>query len=195
MSATEVGLLPGTDGGGTYHPRFTVPCALTENGGADRSGSIAGSLKETLRNFDKRGCPLTQPTRQDFENLLAFRVALRRFQRWSEDRAGAVGLTHVQHQLLVAIKGHPGGQPPSVGQLADYLLLQSHSAVGLVDRAEAAGFVRRRADLDDARVVRVELTPEGDRLVTELTRATLTEMRKLAIALNNVLLLHEEQVS
>jgi DNA-binding MarR family transcriptional regulator len=139
--------------------------------------------------------PLTQPTRQDFENLLAFRVALRRFQRWSEDQAGAVGLTHVQHQLLVAIKGHPGGRPPSVGQLADYLLLQSHSAVGLVDRAEAAGFVRRRPDPDDARVVRVELTDEGDRLVTELTKATLTEMRKLAIALNNVLLLHEDQVS
>ena len=152
-------------------------------------------VSRRLRNFDEAGCPLTQPTRQDFENLLAFRVALRRFQRWSEDQAGAVGLTHVQHQLLVAIKGHPGGQPPSVGQLADYLLLQSHSAVGLVDRAEAAGFVRRRADPDDARVVRVELTPEGDRLVTELTRATLTEMRKLAIALNNVLLLHEEQVS
>jgi DNA-binding MarR family transcriptional regulator len=94
----------------------------------------------------------------------------------------------------VAIKGHPGGQPPSVGQLADYLLLQSHSVVGLVDRAEAAGFVRRRPDPDDARVVRVELTGEGDRLVTELTRATLTEMRKLAIALNNLLLRHEEQV-
>jgi DNA-binding MarR family transcriptional regulator len=64
-----------------------------------------------------------------------------------------------------------------------------------VDRAEAAGFVRRRPDPDDARVVRVELTDEGDRLVTELTKATLTEMRKLAIALNNVLLLHEDQVS
>ena len=103
-------------------------------------------------------------------------------------------MTHVQHQLLVAIKGHPGDRPPSIGELADYLLLQSHSVVGLVDRAEAAGVVRRRPDPDDARVVRVELTEEGDRLVTELTRVTLAEMRKLAIALNNVLLLHEEQL-
>jgi len=94
----------------------------------------------------------------------------------------------------VAIKGHPGGRPPSVRELADYLLLQSHSVVGLVDRAEGAGFVRRRTDSDDARVVRVELTGEGDRLVTELTKVTLTEMRKLAIALNNVLLSHEEQL-
>ncbi len=81
-----------------------------------------------------------------------------------------------------------------MGELADYLLLQSHSAVGLVDRAEAGGFVRRRPDPQDARIVRVELTEEGDRLVTELTRVTLTEMRKLAIALNNVLLLHEERL-
>ena len=95
-----------------------------------------------------------------------------------------MGLTHVQHQLLVAIKGHPGSAPPSVGQIADYLLLQSHSAVGLVDRAEAAGFVRRYTDPDDARVARVELTAVGDRLVTGLTEATLAEMHKLAAALN-----------
>jgi DNA-binding MarR family transcriptional regulator len=118
---------------------------------------------------------------------------LRRFQRWSEDQASAVGLTHAQHQLLVAIKGHPDDRPPSIGQLAEYLLLQRHSAVGLVDRAEAAGFVCRRPDPDDARVVRVALTSEGDRLVTELATATLAEMRKLAIALNNVLLQHEDR--
>jgi DNA-binding MarR family transcriptional regulator len=109
---------------------------------------------------------------------------LRRFQRWSEDQAGAVGLTHVQHQLLVAIKGHPGSSPPSVGEIADYLLLQSHSAVGLVDRAETAGYVRRRPDPDDARVARVELTKAGDWLVTGLTKAALAETHKLAVALN-----------
>lgn len=146
-----------------------------------------------LREPWQREHHLTQPGRQEFENLLTFRVTLRRFQRWSEDQAGAAGLTHAQHQLLVAIKGHPGDRPPSIREIADYLLLQSHSAVGLVDRAEAAGFVRRRTDPDDARVVRVELTGEGDRLVTQLTRATLAEIRKLAIALNDVLLLHEEQ--
>ena len=111
---------------------------------------------------------------------------MRRFQRWSEDPASAVSLTHVQHQLLVAIKGHPGGMPPSVGQIADYLLLQSHSAVGLVDRAEAAGFVRRIPDPGDARVARSSYQA-GDWLVTWLTEATLAEMRKLAAALNALL--------
>jgi DNA-binding MarR family transcriptional regulator len=127
------------------------------------------------------------PADEDFRNLLRFRVTLRRFMRWSEEHANAVGLTHAQHQLLVAIKGHPGPEAPAIRDIADYLLLQSHSAVGLVDRAEAGGFVRRRADDKDARVVRVELTEKGDRLVTDLTEAHLTELHKLAAALADLL--------
>ncbi len=113
-------------------------------------------------------------TRQDFERLLEFRTSLREFQRWSEDQAQAAGLTHVQHQLLVAVKGHPGSKPPTVGDLADYLLLRPHSAVELVDRAEAAGLVERTHDPDDGRVVRVQLTGKGDRIVVRLTRAHLS---------------------
>ena len=97
-------------------------------------------------------------TQKDFERLLEFRVTLRRFQRWSEDQAQAEGLTHVQHQLLVAVKGHRGTMPPTVGDLAGYLLLRPHSTVELVDRAEAAGLVERTPDSDDGRVVRVRLT-------------------------------------
>ncbi len=41
-------------------------------------------------------------TRDDYENLLAFRVGLRRFLRWSETQARGVGLTPAQHQLLLA---------------------------------------------------------------------------------------------
>lgn len=93
----------------------------------------------------------------------------------------------MQHQLLVALKGHPGEVAPSVRQVAEYLMLQSHSAVGLVQRAEAAGFVQRRPDPGDARVVRVELTELGDRLVTELTEAHLLELHKLAVALGSLL--------
>ena len=63
-------------------------------------------------------------TQRDFERLLEFRVTLRRFQRWSEDQAQEAGLTQVQHQLLVAIKGYPGDVSPTVGELAGYLLLR-----------------------------------------------------------------------
>jgi len=125
-------------------------------------------------------------TRQDFERLLEFRTSLREFQRWSEDQAQAAGLTHVQHQLLVAVKGHPGSKPPTVGDLADYLLLRPHSAVELVDRAEAAGLIERTHDPDDGRVVRVQLTGKGDRIVVRLTRAHLSRLHDLAAVLNEL---------
>lgn len=125
-------------------------------------------------------------TREDFEHLLAFRASLRRFQRWSEDQAKAAGLTHVQHQLLVAIKGHPGSEPPTVGDLADYLLLRHHSAVELVDRAEAAGLVRRVNDARDGRVARVRLTSKGDRILMQLTPSHLVELHSLAAILDEL---------
>jgi DNA-binding MarR family transcriptional regulator len=90
-------------------------------------------------------------------------------------------------ELLVAIKGHAGPEPPAIRDLAEYLLLQSQSAVGLVDRAEAVDVVCRRQDDKDARVVRVHLTEKGDRLVESLTTAHLTELYNLAEALNHLL--------
>lgn len=136
--------------------------------------------------MQKEGGPI-QPTREDFQNNLRFRVTLRRFLRWSEDQATAAGLTPAQHQLLVAIKGHPGPEPPAIRDIAEYLLLQSHSAVGLVDRAEAAGVVYRQQDEKDARVVRVHLTAKGDKLVEDLTSAHLAELYNLAESLNSLL--------
>jgi DNA-binding MarR family transcriptional regulator len=127
-----------------------------------------------------------QLTRADFERLLAFRVGLRSFQRWSEDQARAAGLTHVQHQLLVAVKGHPGSDPPAVSDLAGYLLLRHHSAVELVDRAAQAGLVRRTADARDARLVRVRLTGKGERILNELTPAHLMELHSLAAVLDEL---------
>ena len=127
-----------------------------------------------------------QLTRADFERLLAFRIGLRRFQRWSEDQARAAGLTHVQHQLLVAVKGHPGSDPPAVSDLAGYLLLRHHSTVELVDRAEQAGLVRRTPDARDARLVRVKLTSKGERILNELTPAHLIELHSLAAVLDEL---------
>jgi DNA-binding MarR family transcriptional regulator len=133
-----------------------------------------------------QGHDMPQLTRDDFEHLLAFRVSLRRFQRWSEDQAQAAGLTHVQHQLLVAIKGHPEAEPPTVGDLAGYLLLRHHSTVELVNRAEAAGLVRRIADASDGRLVRVRLTAQGERVLNDLAPAHLAELHDLAAILDEL---------
>lgn len=113
----------------------------------------------------------------DFERLLAFRDGLRRFLRWSEDQAKAVGLTSAQHQLLLAVRGHGG--PPSVGEVAQHLLLRHHSVVELVDRAVASGLVERIADPIDQRVVRIGLTAAGTRKVEALAGAHLEELSRL----------------
>lgn len=113
----------------------------------------------------------------DFQRLLEFRDGLRRFLRWSESQARAVGLTPSQHQLLLAVRGH--GSEPSIGDVADHLLLRHHSAVELVDRAVEAGLLRRIADPDDHRVVRLRLTPQGESKVASLAAAHLEELARL----------------
>ena len=133
---------------------------------------------------------MSRVTQRDYQRLLEFRVALRQFQRWSEDQAEAAGLTHVQHQLLVAIKGHPGKRPPTVGDLAEYLLLRPHSTVELIDRAEAAGLVQRVPDDSDGRVVRIRLTEAGDRIVQRLTSAHLHRLHELATVLDELIARH-----
>lgn len=122
---------------------------------------------------------------EDFQNLLAFRTALRRFLHWSQTQAKAAGLTPAQHQLLVAIRGH-GDTAPTIGDLAGYLLLRHHSAVELVDRAAAAGLVERHPDRSDGRVTRVKLTPAGEARLTTLAPAHIDELRNLAPRLDQL---------
>jgi DNA-binding MarR family transcriptional regulator len=115
----------------------------------------------------------------DYETLLEFRTGLRRFLHWSEEQAVAAGLTPAQHQLMLAIRGHRDRKGPTIGDVADVLMLRHHSAVGLVDRAEAAGLVRRRTDRDDQRVVRLSLTALGSRRLRRLSEHHLEELARL----------------
>jgi DNA-binding MarR family transcriptional regulator len=116
-------------------------------------------------------------TDEELRRLLAFRDGLRRFLRWSEDQAKAVGLTGPQHQLLLAVRGH--GSPPSIGDVADHLLLRHHSAVELIDRAVRGGLVMRVADPDDQRVVRLQLLPAGEEKLAALSSAHYEELSRL----------------
>jgi DNA-binding MarR family transcriptional regulator len=122
----------------------------------------------------------------DYEQLLGFRTALRRFLRWSEEEARAAGLTPAQHQLLLAVRGHPDPAGPTIGELSEYLVLRHHSVVELVDRAVAAGLARRQRDEDDNRVVRLRLSADGERAIEELARLHLEEIRRLAPALREL---------
>lgn len=122
---------------------------------------------------------MTTTGEPDYAALLAFRTALRRFHRWSEQQAEAAGLTAAQHQLLLAVKGHDGRRGPTIGEIAEYLLLRHHSTVELVNRAQAAGLVNRTKDDTDGRVVRVQLTGTGEQAIERLTQLHLDELHQL----------------
>ena len=116
----------------------------------------------------------------DYAALLRFRTALRRFNRWSEEQAALAGLTHIQHQLLLAIKGHADTRGPTISDVAEYLLVRHHSVVELADRVETLGFIARHPDSDDRRVVRLKLTAAGEDRIRALTEVHVRELASLA---------------
>jgi len=119
--------------------------------------------------------PLTD---SDYQTLARFRHALRVFLRFSEEAARAEGLTPAQHQLLLAVRGHPGEESPSVGDLAEVLQSRTHSVVGLVDRAEEAGLVVSERDAADTRRRLVSVTPEGEAVLARLSDLHRRELRR-----------------
>jgi len=114
----------------------------------------------------------------EYQALARFRHALRVFLRFSEDAAKRAGLTPAQHQLLLAVKGHLGPSAPSASTVAEVLQLRLHSAVELIDRAEAAGLVVRRVDHADGRRQLLSLTRLGETRLAALSRLHRDELRR-----------------
>jgi DNA-binding MarR family transcriptional regulator len=127
--------------------------------------------------------PQGRISKADYEALAAFRYALRRFLRFTEEGARGTGLTPQQHQLLLAVKGRPGRDWTSIKELAEALQIRHHTAVGLVDRCAAAGLIRRTADPGDRRHVRVLLTKRGEDVLGRLSARNRRELEALRRAL------------
>jgi len=119
----------------------------------------------------------------DYQQLLEFRDGLRRFLRWSEEQAAAVGLTPAHHQLLLAVRGHPEPDAPTVTDVAEHLQLRRHSVVGLINRAVVAGLLTRTTDKADQRVVRLSVTRLGARRLEQLSALHIEELRRMAPSL------------
>lgn len=122
-------------------------------------------------------------TKRDFEALARFRFAIRSYLRFSDETVRAHGVTPQHYQLLLALKGFPGREWASVGELAERLQLRHHSTVELVNRAQGHGLVRRDTHPDDGRTVRVLLTAAGQRLLAELSPLHRDQMQRMAAAL------------
>ena len=130
---------------------------------------------------------IRRTTAAEYQALAAFRHALRRFLEFSTAAARTAGLRPQQHQALLAIKGFPGGDPVSVGDLAVQLCVRPHSAVGFVDRLARRGLVRRVSAKDDHRRVQVQLTARGEALLARLSAAHRDELRRIGPELRRAL--------
>lgn len=118
-------------------------------------------------------------TKSEYEKLAQFRYQLRRFLRFSEELTRSSGITSLQYQLLLQIKGFPGRDWATVGELAERLQAQQHGVVSLISRCETGGLVERSASSSDKRRVEVRLTAKGEKLLARLARLHRVELRSL----------------
>lgn len=109
-------------------------------------------------------------TKKEFESLSEFRYRLRRFLRFSEQVTRRHGITPLQYLLLLHVKGFPGRNSATVGELAERLQAQHHGVVALISRCERLGWVERRQAQADRRAVEVHLTASGERVAAKMAR-------------------------
>jgi len=132
----------------------------------------------------RKGRPVSKA---EYEMLAAFRYGLRQFLRFSENVVGKVGLTPQQHQALLAIRGFPGRDQLTIGELAERLQIKHNSAVGLVDRLASQRLMVRHPATADRRQVYVALTPHGAQVLERLTALHKDEIRRVGPGLSVLL--------
>jgi len=119
-------------------------------------------------------------SRSEYEILAAFRYSLRQFLSFSEKAAEGVGLTQQQYQALLVVRAHAGPGLLTISDLAAQMLIKHHSAVGMVNRLEQQGMVRREASSADRRKVDISLTEHGVRVFAKLASVHWAELRRIA---------------
>lgn len=125
-------------------------------------------------------------SKADFEVLAQFRYQLRRFLRFSEQESHSRGITPLQYQLMLQLKGFPGREWATVAELAERLQAKHHGVVALVSRCVAAGLVVRNRNRSDMRRVEVHLTPKGEQRLEQLAHRHRSELLSFAACLESI---------
>jgi len=131
--------------------------------------------------------PKTRLSSSQYETLASFRYALRQFIHFSDEAAQTAGITPQQHQALLAIKGFPGRDKVTVGELAERLQLRHHSTVGLINRLVAEKLVIREASDEDRRRVLIQLTSRGEKILEKLTSVHRTQLNRIGPEIRKLL--------
>jgi DNA-binding MarR family transcriptional regulator len=135
----------------------------------------------------------------EYAALAEIRYRIRQFLRGSDAAALECGLEPQQYQLLLALHAFPDPTEASIRAISERLYLKHHSTVGLVDRLEARGYVKRLPGKRDQRQVIVALRPQGMHALERVVSQRLHELREsgpdLIRALTSVLRSAEKTAS
>ncbi len=137
---------------------------------------------------EKSGEPLSE---RNFRALGEFRHQIRRFVAERAHAARAAGIDPQQYQVLLILKAWNKDEPPSIGAIADSMLLRHHTVVELLDRMAAKRFIRRQRSRSDRRVVSIAIQPRGEAILKTLAISNRQELagslRELLQALESAL--------
>src|SRR5437879_619169 len=122
-------------------------------------------------------------TTNEYRALAELRYLIRHFVSEGDAVARAAGLEPQQYLFLLTVRGLPEGEEATIGTLAERLALKHHSVVELIDRLETHGYVRRTRGREDRRRVLVSLLPRGERLLEQVARHRIGELRATGHAL------------
>ncbi len=150
-----------------------------------RTGDERPATHATRRATGEQANAAHQPlSKVEIEGVAALRYALRRFSRKTEIEARRIGLTPQQYFLLLAIKGFPGRETANITELAERLQVRHNAVIGLVNRAEERGLVKREPNApgEDRRVVQVRVTLAGEEMIQQLAHVLRDERRRVAAA-------------
>jgi DNA-binding MarR family transcriptional regulator len=116
---------------------------------------------------------------EDYARLAAFRYALRRFLRFSEEAALESGITGQHYQAMLILRACPEDRRTTIADLAQQLLIKHNSAVELVDRLVQQDLAMREASSADRRKVELRLTARGRQVLAKLAATHRRELRRI----------------
>ena len=122
-------------------------------------------------------------TAEEYRALAELRHRIRLFLREGDAKSRQSGLEPQQYLFLLALRGLPAGADATIRNLAERLALKHHSVVELVDRMADHGYVKRNRSRDDRRRVLVSILPRGEKLLEDVARHRISELRSTGAAL------------
>ncbi len=106
------------------------------------------------------------------ESIIAVERLLRQvafiIKRRGRDILSSFEITTPQFLALHVLRDQPG---ITMGELCEKLLLACSTATDLIDRMEKNGYLERRRDEDDRRVIRLSITEKGKNVISQVIMA------------------------